>query len=154
MDLQTANDDNLAVPETDLPINIVKLIVSNDTDKNLISEIDLKDPESHDNKVKETQKDLEEGSLKVQEEEKKEPTNNNIKDGIEDNEQQYENEEVDQVVVGKTENDANKIAVNGIFTGDLEGKNLELLWAEAIKAQNDGRYKDAIRNFTAIYEVS
>merc|ERR1712043_109263 len=128
MDLQTANDDNLAVPETDLPINIVKLIVSNDTDKNLISEIDLKDPESHDNKVKETQKDLEEGSLKVQEEEKKEPTNNNIKDGIEDNEQQYENEEVD------------KIVVNGIFTGDLEGKNLELLWAEAIKAQNDGRY--------------
>merc|ERR1739844_189339 len=34
----------------------------------------------------------------------------------------------------------------------IQTKALAILWAEAIKAQNEGHYKEAIRNFTAIYE--
>merc|ERR1712223_390990 len=52
--------------------------------------------------------------------------------------------------ISKDQNE--KTVENGIFDDDTANKNLELLWAEAIKAQNEGRYKDAIRSFTAIYE--
>merc|ERR1711963_167462 len=132
MDSQKTNDESLPQSEKELQINIIDLMVSDDTEtKQPSNGQTIHTPE---------------------EEEEKENTNRNLKYKPNVEEEKNENENFEKLEQNKTENTNEKRVINGVFTDDSAGKSLELLWAEAIKAQNEGRYKDAIRNFTEIYE--
>ena len=156
MDLKKTNDESLNPSETEIPINTIDVITLKDSEKDLNSKLEVNCPDNFDNNAfPETQTAQNgEANQNSEEEEKKENINNIENDKSEDEEERQENNssETPGLDISKDQNE--KTVENGIFDDDTASKNLELLWAEAIKAQNEGRYKDAIRNFTAIYEVS
>ena len=155
MDLQKTNDESLNPSETEIPINTTDVITRKDSEKDVNSKLGVKYPETDDNALTETKTAQNgEANQNSEEEEKKENIDNIVNDKLEDEKENQENNlsQTPGFDISKDQNE--KTVENGIFDDDTASKNLELLWAEAIKAQNEGRYKDAIRNFTAIYEVS
>ena len=155
MDLQAKNDESLPQSEKELPSNIIDLIISDDLEKDSKLEFDAKITENDDIAQAETKQTCNRQTIFTpEEEEKKENTDTNLQYKSNVEEEKSENENFEKLEQNKTENTSEKRVINGIFTDDSAGKSLELLWAEAIKAQNEGRYKDAIHNFTEIYEVS
>merc|ERR1712038_1988384 len=139
--------------ETEIPINTIDVITRKDSEKDVNSKLEVKCPETDDNTIQETQTAQNgEATQNSEEEEKKENIDNIINDKLEDKKESQENNLSENPRLDISEDQKEKPVENGIFDDDTASKNLELLWAEAIKAQNEGRYKDAIRNFTAIYE--
>ena len=155
MDSQKTNDESLPQSEKELQINIIDLIVSDDPEHNSKLEIEAKITENVDVANTETKQTCNVQMICTPEvEEEKENTDRNLKYKPNVEEEKNKNENLEKLEQNRTENTSEIRVVNGIFTDDSAGKSLELLWAEAIKAQNEGRYKDAIHNFTEIYEVS
>merc|ERR1712223_1081392 len=153
MDLQKTNDESLIPSETEIPINTIDVITRKDSEKGVNPKLEVKGPETDDNTLMETKTAQNgEANKNSEEEEKKENVDNIVNDKLEDEKESQENNlsETPGLDISKDQNE--KTVENGIFDDDTASKNLELLWAEAIKAQDEGRYKDAIRNFTAIYE--
>merc|ERR1712038_1322161 len=139
--------------ETEIPINTIDVITRKDSEKDVNSKLEVKCPETDDNTIQETQTAQNgEATQNSEEEEKKGNINNIVNDKLEDKKEIQENNLSEPPGLDISEDQKEKPVENGIFDDDTASKNLELLWAEAIKAQNEGRYKDAIRNFTAIYE--
>merc|ERR1712038_901949 len=139
--------------ETEIPINTIDVITCKDSEKDVNSKLEVKCPETDDNTIQETQTAQNgEATQNSEEEEKKENIEETVNDKIEDKKGRQENNLSENPGLDISEDQNEKPVENGIFDDDTASKNLELLWAEAIKAQNEGRYKDAIRNFTAIYE--
>ena len=155
MDLQKTNDESLPQSEKELPSNIIDIIVSDDLEKDTILAIEEKITENEEIANTETKQTCNGQTIYTpEEEEEKENIDRNLKYKLKVEEEKNENENFEILEQNSTEDTSEKRVVNGIFTDDSAGKSLELLWAEAIKAQNEGRYKDAIHNFTEIYEVS
>merc|ERR1712133_96192 len=153
MDSQKTNDEFLPLSEKELQINIIDLIVPDDPEKDSKLEIDAKITENDDIANAETKQTCNVQMICTpEEEEEKENTDRNLKYKPNVEEEKNKNENLEKLEQNRTENTSEIRVVNGIFTDDSAGKSLELLWAEAIKAQNEGRYKDAIHNFTEIYE--
>merc|ERR1712156_984354 len=84
-----------------------------------------------------------EANQKSEEEEKKENVDNIVNEKLEDKKERQENNLSEKPGLDISEDQNEKTVENGIFDDDTASKNLELLWAEAIKAQNEGRYKHA-----------
>ena len=155
MDSQKTNEESLPKSEKELPSNIIDLILSDDLEKDSKLEIEEKLKENDENAHTETKQTGNRQTIFTPEEEEKNgDIDRNLKYKSNVEEETTENENFEKLEENTTENTSEKRVVNGIFTDDSAGKSLELLWAEAIKAQNEGRYKDAIHNFTQIYEVS
>jgi len=153
MDLQKTNDESLNPSETEISINPIDVITHKDSEKDVNSKLEVKCLETDDNTLPETKTAQNgEANQDSEEEEKKENIDNIVNDKIEDKKEKKENKLSENSELDITEDQNEKPVENGIFDEDTATKNLELLWAEAIKAQNEGCYKDAIRNFTAIYE--
>ena len=154
MDLQKKNDESMPQSEkSELPINIIDLIITNELEKDSKSEIEAKITENEDNTHTEAKQTNGQTILITEEENIKENKDDIVKDISGNEKVEIKIETTDNVRQDEIGNANEKRVDNGIFTDDSAGKSLELLWAEAIKAQNEGRYKDAIRNFTEIYEV-
>merc|ERR1712223_2024987 len=153
MDLQKTNDESLIPSETEIPINTTNVITRKDSEKGVNPKLEVKCPETDDNTLQESQTAQNgEATQNSEEEEKKENIDNIVNDKLEDKKERQENNLSETPGLDISEDQNEKPVENGTFDDDTASKNLELLWAEAIKAQNEGRYKDAIRNFTAIYE--
>merc|ERR1712038_195445 len=139
--------------ETEIPINTIDVITCKDSEKDVNSKLEVKCPETDDNTIQETKAAQNgEANQNSEEEEKKENIEETVNDKIEDKKERQENNLSENPGVDISEVQNEKPVGNGIFDDDTASNALELLWAEAIKAQNEGRYKDAIRDFTAIYE--
>ena len=155
MDLQKTNDESLNPSETEIPTNTIDVISRKDSEKDVNSKLEVKCPETDDNTLTETKTAQNgEANQKSEEEEKKENIDNIVNEKLEDKKERRANNLLENPRLDISEDQNEKPVENGIFDDDTASKNLELLWAEAIKAQNEGRYKDAIRSFTAIYDVS
>ena len=155
MDLQKTNDESLNPSETEIPINTIDVIKRKDSENEANSKLEVKCPETDDNTLTETKTAQNGGAnQKSEEEEKKENVDNIVNEKLEDKKERRANNLLENPRLDISEDQNEKPVENGIFDDDTASKNLELLWAEAIKAQNEGRYKDAIRSFTAIYDVS
>ena len=155
MDLQEKNDESMHQPEKELTSNIIDLILSDDLEKDSKLEIEEKITENDENANTETKQTCNGQTIFTpEEEEKNDDIDRNLKYKSNVEEETNENENFEKLEQNTAENTSEKRVVNGIFTDDSAGKSLELLWAQAITAQNEGRYKDAIHNFTQLYEVS
>ena len=159
MDLQTTHEEALQQSETELPINLINLIISNGLENDKHSELDVNNIQNHENTNSHTTDDTgEDTQTQGQEETEKEPVKHNLKEAVDLCDIDLlinENElPLDEVKANERSNPNEKGNENGASDKEPPEKEIETLWAEAIKAQNEGHYKYAIRNFTAILEVN
>ena len=160
MDLQTTHEEDLKQSETELPtgMNLINLLISNGLENDNLSELDVKNTQSHEQTNSPTNDDTgEDTTTQSQEETEKEPAQHDLKDAVDlcDIDLLINEKELpsDKVKTNKQDNPNEKGNENGASDKEPPEKEIETLWAEAIKAQNEGHYKHAIRNFTAILEV-
>ena len=165
MDLQTTHEEALQQSEPELPINALDLIISNGLDK--LTELDLKteipewdvdDTQKHEQTNSHTKDDTgEDTKTQSQEETEKQSVKYHLKEAVDlcdidllINEKELPSDESKPNQRSDPNENGNE---NGACDKQPPEKEIEKLWAEAIKAQNEGHYKYAIRNFTAILEV-
>ena len=157
MDLHTTKEDVLMPSDNaELPINIIDLIISSNIESDTNTEPDVNNGENHDHTNTDTEDEVvEEAKVPVQEETEKENLYNIDIVG-------HRGLDKKEILCLSNEEDPNNLSnckENGSENGNNKddtnpSEKIVELWAEAIKAQNEGHYKHAIQNFTAILEVS
>ena len=161
MDLQTTNEDALMPSQTELPLKIINVIISNDFENETNTEVDINTEENHVKSTANTKDESDEtAKVAFQEDTEKEHHQDSLRDKIallqEDSDDEEKVFTSNDMEPRNTNGNNERSSVNGQITNNTPQTNDEIdtLWAEAIKAQNEGSYKHAIRNFTAILEVS
>ena len=161
MDLQTTNEDALMPSQTELPLKIINVIISNDFENETNTEVDINTEENHVKSTANTKDESDEtAKVAFQEDTEKEHHQDSLRDKIallqEDSDDEEKVFTSNDMGPRNTNGNNERSSVNGQITNNTPQTNDEIdtLWAEAIKAQNEGSYKHAIRNFTAILEVS
>ena len=154
MDLQRTHDEELKSTETEL----YQMIISNGLENAKDLEVDENNTLNHE----ETNSHAMEGTgedktTQSQEEMEKEPVIDNLNNTVDlcDIDILIREKEIpsDIIKASKSYDPDEKCNENVASQNETRKKEIETLWADAIKAQNEGHYKYAIRNFTAILEV-
>ena len=156
--LEETAEDGCKPSDNELPKNIFNLIISNETENHTKSERD--DVISHDELPKDIKDNGDEGGRAMVLGEAEENNGFNLmtmpdlltpgdvnKENVSSS---NSNTSSHKFIEADLSNEDDKL----LSSKTIQTKALAILWAEAIKAQNEGHYKEAIRNFTAIYEVS
>ena len=156
--LEETAEDGCKPSDNELPKNIFNLIISNETESHTTSERD--DVISHDELPEDIKDNGDEGGQAMVLGEAEENDGFNLmtmpdlltpgdvnKENVSSS---NSNTSSHKFIEADLSNEDDKL----LSSKTIQTKALAILWAEAIKAQNEGHYKEAIRNFTAIYEVS
>ena len=156
--LEETAEDGCKPSDNELPKNIFNLIISNETESHTTSERD--DVISHEELPDDIKDYGDEGGRAMVLGEAKENDGFNLttmpdlitpgdvnKENVSSS---NSNASSHKMIQADLANEDDKL----LSSKTIQTKALAILWAEAIKAQNEGHYKEAIRNFTAIYEVS
>ena len=159
MDLQTAKEeDALMTSQNEVPITLIDVILSNDLDNDTESEVKIHTEENHAQTLNNFKEENDEKTKVVlQEEEKKEHLDEDCLRKFSSSQEGPKDKEVVEHELGHTTTGGHDDvgSTNGEVANNTSQKNeIDIMWTEAIKAQNDGNYKHAIRKFTAILEVS
>ena len=158
--LEETAEDGCKPSDNELPKNILNLIISNDFENESHTKSDRNDEISHDELPEDIKDNGDEGGQAMVLGEAEENDGFNLmtmpdlltpgdvnKENVSSS---NSNTSSHKFIEADLSNEDDKL----LSSKTIQTKALAILWAEAIKAQNEGHYKEAIRNFTAIYEVS